>query len=265
MKVKFLLLSLMPIFVFAKVHYAKVEPYETIVVKSSVSALVLDVNLEAEGSMVEDKKVVNLDDRLDKLNLEASKKNKLLLDEMFKINKDIAEGLKSTLERQEGYYKRINKLSTASKTQKDNAYSVYISAKTQYLNTKEKIANLEKQINDIAYKIAQLKDSIEKKSLILQHQYLYKLMVRKGDHVVPGSTLAEVMDADRAKLVLFLDADEIKELKEKIIYLDDKKTEYKVNKVWRVADKKFISSYRAEIYIPAPKDFFSKLVKVEIK
>jgi hypothetical protein len=32
-----------------------------------------------------------------------------------------------------------------------------------------------------------------------------------------------------------------------------------------VADEKFISSYRAEIYIPAPEGSFSKLVKVEIK
>ena len=90
-------------------------------------------------------------------------------------------------------------------------------------------------------------------------------MVRKGDFVNPGSPLAQVEDASRAKLVLFLEPEELDQIDQKIVYLDGKKTEYKVNKVWRVADEKFISSYRAEIYIPAPKNSFSKLLKVEIK
>lgn len=37
---KIFLLLLSPLLLFAKVHYAKVEPYESIVLKSSVSALV---------------------------------------------------------------------------------------------------------------------------------------------------------------------------------------------------------------------------------
>ena len=49
------------------------------------------------------------------------------------------------------------------------------------------------------------------------------------------------------------------------MYLNGEKTEYKVDKVGRVADEKFISSYRAEIYIAAPKGSFSKLMKVEVR
>ena len=52
---------------------------------------------------------------------------------------------------------------------------------------------------------------------------------------------------------------------DRIVYLNGEKTEYKVDKVWQVADEKFISSYRAEIYIPTPKGLLSKLIKVEIK
>ena len=262
---KILILLLAPLFVMAKVHYAKVEPFETIMMKSSVSALVVDVKLELESTVVNGKSIIHLDDSLDKVNLEGSKKSAVLLKEMLEINQDIARSLSDTVGRQEGYYNRINKLSTASKTQKDNAYSSFTSAKTQYLGTKEKIVNLEKQILDMNYKIAQLEDIIAKKSLVLNNKYLYKLMVRKGDFVAPGSTLAQVMDATRAKLVLFLEPDELLELDQKIIYLDGKKTEYKVDKVWRIADEKFISSYRAEIYIPAPKNTFSKLIKVEIQ
>ena len=77
--------------------------------------------------------------------------------------------------------------------------------------------------------------------------------------------MASVVDASRAKLVLFLEPDELEQLEQKTVYLNGKKTDYKVDKVWRVADEKFISSYRAEIYIPAPEGSFSELMKVEIK
>jgi multidrug resistance efflux pump len=234
---KIFLLLLTPLLLFAKVHYAKVEPYESVVLKSAVSALVMDVDLDAEGTMVEGKRVVYLDDSLDKINLKISKESLLILHE--------------TLKRQESYFQRIDKLKTASTTQKDNAFYGYASAKTQYL--------------DMQYKIAQLEDSIEKKSIVLDHMYLYEVMVREGDYVAPGTPLASVVDASRAKLVLFLEPDELEQLEQKTVYLDGEKTEYKVDKVWRVADEKFISSYRAEIYIPAPEGSFSKLMKVEIK
>ena len=234
---KILLVLFTPLFIFAKVHYAKVEPYESVVLKSAVSALVMDVDLDAEGTMVEGKRVVYLDDSLDKINLKTSKENLLILHE--------------TLKRQESYFQRIDKLKTASTTQKDNAFYSFSSAKTQYL--------------DMQYKIAQLEDSIEKKSIVLNHMYLYEIMVRKGDYVTPGSPLARVVDAGRAKLVLFLEPTELENIEEKTVYLNGEKTEYKVDKVWRVADEKFISSYRAEIYITAPEGSFSKLMKVEVR
>ncbi|MCO4844912.1 MAG: HlyD family efflux transporter periplasmic adaptor subunit [Sulfurovum sp.] len=234
---KFFLLLFTPLFIFAKVHYAKVEPYESVILKSAVSALVMDVDLEAEGSVVDQKRVIYLDDRLDKINLKTSNENLLILHE--------------TLKRQESYFQRIDKLKTASTTQKDNAFYSFASAKTQYL--------------DMQYKIAQLEDSIEKKSIVLHHMYLYEIMVRKGDYVAPGSPLARVVDESRAKLVLFVEPAELEKIEQKSVYLNGEKTEYKVDKVWRVADEKFISSYRAEIYITAPKGSFSKLMKIEIK
>jgi hypothetical protein len=234
---KILLLLFTPLLIFAKVHYAKVEPYESVVLKSAVSALVMDVDLEAEGSIVDQKRVIYLDDHLDKMNLKISKETLLILHE--------------TLKRQESYFQRMDKLKTASTTQKDNAFYSFASAKTQYL--------------DMQYKIAQLEDSIEKKSIVLHHMYLYEIMVRKGDYVTPGSPLASIVDASRAKLVLFLEPSELEEIEQKTVYLNGEKTEYKVDKVWRVADEKFISSYRAEIYITAPEGSFSQLMKVEVK
>ncbi len=234
---KAFLLLLTPLVIFAKVHYAKVEPYESVTLKSAVSALVMDVDLEAEGSVVDQKRVIYLDDYLDKVNLKTSKENLLILQE--------------TLKRKESYFHRIDKLKTTSAAQKDDAFYSFAAAKTQYL--------------DMQYKIAQLEDSIEKKSIVLKNMYLYEIMVRKGDYVTPGSPLAKVVDASRAKLVLFLEPEELDKIEQKTVYLNGEKTVYKVDKVWSVADEKFISSYRAEIYIPAPEGSFSELLKVEIK
>jgi multidrug resistance efflux pump len=256
---------LLPLCVMAKVHYAKVEPYESVILKAAVSGLVLEVDLDAEGTLVERKRVIHLDDRLDKINLTDTRESVTLLDQSLAINEEVASSLLETVKRQKSYYNRISKLPTASKTQKDNAYSAYASAKTQYLGTKEKIINLRKQLLDARYKVAMLEDTIEKKSVILREKYLYKLMVREGDFVSPGTALAKVDDASRAKLVLFLEPEELNHIKEKDVYINGQKTDYKVNKVWNVADEKFISSYRAEIYVPAPKGHFSELVKVELK
>ena len=262
---KWFLLLLIPVLVTAKIHYAKVEPYESVTLKALVSGLVLDVDLQAEGRMVEGKRVIHLDDRLDKVNLEDTRHSVVLLEEMLKINEEIALSLAETVKRQKGYFERISKLSTASKTQKDTAYSAFSSAKTQYLGTKEKIISLKKQILDMQYRVSQLEDTIEKKSLVLSGKYLYKLMVREGDYVSPGTPLARVDDAKRAKLVLYLEPEELQNIEQKTVYLNGKKTAYRVDKVWRIADEKFISSYRAEIYIPAPQGHFSELMKVELK
>ena len=262
---KFLLILFLPLAVWAKVHYAKVEPYESVVLKAAVSGLVLDVDLDAEGTMVDGKRVILLDDRLDRTNLEDTQQSVVLLEEMIALNEEIASSLAETVKRQKSYYERISKLPTASKTQKDNAYSAYASAKTQYLGTKEKIVSLRKQLLDAKYKKAMLEDTIEKKSIILKRKYLYKLMVREGDFVAPGTPLARVDDASRAKLVLFLEPEELEDVQNKVVYIDGKKTAYRVDKVWNVADEKYISSYRAEIYVPAPKGHFSELVKVELK
>ncbi|MFK5977110.1 MAG: hypothetical protein QM493_11455 [Sulfurovum sp.] len=260
-----LLILLTPILIFAKTHYAKVEPYQSVIIKSSVSALVMNVNLEAEGKMIDNERVIYLDDSLDKVNLDFSNDSVKLLKEMLVINKDIAKSLAGTVKRQKSYYRRINRLSTASKTQKDNAYNSFTSAKTQHLSILEKIISLEKQILDIRYKIAQLEDSIAKKSIILNNQYLSEIVVRRGDFVGMGSPLAKVFDMSQGKLVLFLEASEAENIESKEIYIDDKKSKYKVDKIWLITDERFISSYKAEIYIDAPKGLFSKLVKVEIR
>ncbi|MCB4782542.1 MAG: HlyD family efflux transporter periplasmic adaptor subunit [Sulfurovum sp.] len=265
MKRLFLFLFLVPILGWGKIYYAKVEPYDSVLLKSSVSGRVLEADINAEGRLISKKQVIHIDDLLDKANLQATKESIVLFEKMLEINREIASSLSEMVERQQEHYKRISKIVTASKTQKDSAYNAYVSAKTQYLGTQEKIASLKKQLLDTRYKLAMLEDTIKKKSVVLYRKYLYKLMVKEGDFITRGTPLARIDDTSRAKLVFYLESEEVENIKEKQVYLNDTKTDYHVNKVWRVADEKYISSYRAEIYIDAPKQHFSQLIKIEIK
>ena len=263
--IRYLILLLTPILIFAKVHYAKVEPYENIILKSAVSAQVMEVRLELEGRTVGDDMIIELDSQLNETEL-ASKQNSLeLIDNMIATNQSILEALQESRLRQEEYYYNISKLGSIPKTKKDTAFYSYISTKTQYLSTQEKIESLNKQQNDIRYSIERLQDQISKKTIYVHNKFVYKLLVNKGDFVNMGTPLAQLKDLSRAKLVVFLDEKELKNIKSKKIYIDGKKTNYKVSKQWRVADEKFISSFRAEIIIDNPKYRFSKLVKVEFK
>jgi len=261
---KLLLLLLTPLFLFAKVHYAKVEPYETITLKAAVSAQVTKADIDLEGTTV-NVRVIKLDDKLDIMKISSSKASLKLIQSMIKTNQNILSALQQSLNRQKAYHQRISNIASASKTQKDNAFYAYTNAKTQYFSTKEKIDNLKKQKLDLKYEIARLQDSISKKSIKLNNKFLYKLLVNKGDFVNMGTPLAQVQDLSKGKLVLFLESAELENIKSKTIYIDGQVSKFKVSKIWKVADEKFISSYRTEILINNPKGNFSKLLKVEFK
>jgi hypothetical protein len=263
--IKYILLLLSPLLLFSKVHYAKVEPLETIILKSAVAAQVTETKLNLEGTTVSSSTIIQLDAKLDKIKLSTSQSSLKLINSMIKTNNNILSALGSSLERQKAYYGRISNIGSASKTQKDNAFYGYTNAKTQYFSTKEKIDSLKKQRLDLKYEIARLKDSISKKSIKVNNKFLYKLLVNRGDFVNMGTPLAQIKDLSSGKLVLFLEAKELDTIKDRTIYIDDSPTDYKLSKVWKVADEKFISSYRAEIIIKNPKESFSKLLKVEFK
>lgn len=262
---RYLLLLLTPLLLFSKVHYAKVEPFENITLKAAVSAQVSNTKLSLEGTNVPSSTIIQLDNKLDKIKLESSRASIKLVNNMLKINQNILSALGSSLERQKSYYRRISDIASASKTQKDNAFYAYTNAKTQYFSTKEKIDSLKKQLLDLKYEIARLQDSIAKKSIKVKNKFLYKFLVNKGDFVNMGTPLAEVKDLTSAKLVLFLETTELKNIKKQTIYINDKPSDYKISKIWDVADEKFISSYRTEIIIKNPKESFSELLKVEFK
>ena len=72
------------------------------------------------------------------------------------------------------------------------------------------------------------------------------------------------MDLNKGKVEVYIPISEAKSIVSKTIYIDGKKTNLKISKLYAVADTKHISSYKCEINIPNPKQF-SVLVKVEFK
>ena len=89
-------------------------------------------------------------------------------------------------------------------------------------------------------------------------------MVRAGEFANPGLPLAVADDLSKAKVVIYLDRDELDGIEGKKAYIDGEESGIAITHVWREADEKFISSYRAEI-IMEPKYPFSTLLKIEVK
>ena len=248
---------------FAKEHFAKVEPWETITIKAQASGVVTQATINKEGVVV-DGVIVQLDDLLNKKDLRSTKESLKLIKEMIKLNSSMLAELKKNMHKKEELYKKVSPLTSSSISQKNTLYAAFVAAKSQYNAALEKILNLKNQKVNLEQKIATLKDIIAKKQISVTSKYLYKLNVKKGEFVNIGMPVATVMDTHKGKITLYLDADEVQAIDNKQIFINKKKSSAKIVKIWKVADVKYISLYRVDIEVPAPKTF-SQLVKVEFE
>ena len=262
--IKFILAFILStIIAMADVHFAKLEPYSTINIKSEVNGRVVLARDDLEGKTA-NSLIVKIDDKLDKIDLKNSKLSLQLLSKMITLNKSMLNNLKKNVDKKYSLYKKISPLSSSSISQKDSLFSAYVSAKSQYNATQEKVLNLENQKVTLSQKIALLQDRLSKKSIYVKNRYIYSLNIKKGEFVTIGMPIATISDTSKAKLILYLSREELSNLDSKSIYINNKKTDLKFSKIWKVADKKYISSYRAELILK-PIDRFSTLVKVELK
>ena len=81
---KRVLLLILPISLFAKVHYAKVEPFETITLKSAVSAQVIEAKTSLEGKKIKKSTIIKLDDKLDRIKIKSSQNSIKLIKKYVK-------------------------------------------------------------------------------------------------------------------------------------------------------------------------------------
>ena len=250
-------------YILGGVYYAKLEPFNLITIKAEANGEVLVAKENLEGK-VANGLVVRVDDRVNIEDLKNSQNLLKITNDMIKLNKEILPDLKKNMDKKLKLYKQVINLDSTSQNTKDTLYSAYISAKNQYFATKEKILNLQSQRVNLKQKIVNLKDLIRKKNIKVNNWYLYSLNVRRGEFVNIGYPLLQIADISKAKLTIYLNREDLKDIDKKSIYIDGKKSNLKFYKIWKIADKEYISSYKAEIVLK-PFKRFSELVKVEIK
>jgi len=249
--------------IFAKVYYAKVEPYEIRDISSNVSGLVLYADEDLVGTTLLQKPYIKIDSILDTKELVFIKEKLSYIKEMLLENENILINLDNSLKRKRINYEKVSKLKFKSSVEKDKEFYDLITSENTYLNTKKEIQNLKLQITDLKLRIAQLQRSISDKNLVAPNFILYEMIVKPGKVVSIGTPLAKIADASKAKLTIYLDEIDVKDSDKKTVYIDGEKTNYKISRMLNIADSKNISKYMAQIIIDAPK-LFSKLVKIEL-
>jgi multidrug efflux pump subunit AcrA (membrane-fusion protein) len=263
MKILILLLFFV-VSLFANIYYAKVEPYELRKISSNVSGEVLFTAENMLGKRVSKKPYILIDSQLDRDELATINTKLKFFKNSVMSNQIILQNLEKTLRLKRENYKRVRGLRIKSQIDKDNEYYNLISSENSFVSTQKEINTLKISIADLELRKKQLLKNINDKSLHAEGFVLYSLEVKPGQVVSVGTPLATVADISKALLTIYVDDEDLKNIDHKLIYINGKKTDYKVDRVVRIADTKNISKYKAQIIIKAPK-VFSKLAKIELK
>ena len=139
-----------------------------------------------------------------------------------------------------------------------------VNSENSYLATIKEINSLKTTVADLELRKKQLIRTIKDKQINAAGFVLYSIKVEPENVVNIGTPLATVADVSRAKLTVYLDEDDILGIDKKVVYIHNKKTNYKVSRMSKIADSKNISKYKAQIIIKSPK-IFSNLVQIELK
>ena len=249
---------------FAKEYYSKVEPYEVLTIASNVSGQVTFADEKREGKRLDGKPYVKIDDKLDRIELDNVDRKITLLNNTLRLNEAMQKNYEEMLAKKQTNYDNIRELKTKSLIEKDREFYDLVATQNQLISTEKEVDNLKVQINDLNLREQQLQKSIADKSLSAKGKVLYALSVKEGQVVNPGMELAKVADVSKAKLTIYLNADDMKNAKSRTLYLNGEKSRYKISRLWEIADSTHLSSYKAEIIIDAPK-YFSELMKVELR
>jgi hypothetical protein len=252
------------VYAMASEYYSKAEPYRFYTLQASVSGLIVKADENMEGKLLSNEAFIVIDDEIDRKELKLLNEKKSNLQRSLELNKKMAVNLEMIISRKNENYERIKDLPIKSNIEKDKEFFDLANTQNQLLSTLEKIETIASQLSDTQLRLEQLRYSLKEKHLEAKGMVLYKLHAKKGQVVAPGMDLAEVADVTKAKLTIFLNSDELDGVREKKIYLNDKTSAYKIDKIWPLSDEEHISSYKTEILIDAPKQF-SALYKIEFK
>ena len=256
-------LLLMPLMLFAKVYTVKIEPFMIYHYKAAASGQVVWSKIEKESKSVKDEQLIKIDDTIDRVNLKSLQKRAKILQRLIAIAKENLQNAKETYAIKWQNYQSIKDLKTKSRFEKNLRHSEALLAKQSLLAAKEKLQNLLMQQSDIDVQIKKLQDLIQKKNPKFSG-YIYKIYPTKGDFVGIGAPLVDIADITKAKIVLYLSQEEIENIDKKRLFIDGKPHKLQFYKLQKITDSNYLTQYKAEIILPAPK-IFGKFIKVEIK
>ena len=228
-------------------YYGKVEPYQVYNIKSDVSGKVIEVNKSSEATKYKGI-VVKIDDyqnKIDLKNLKAQLKN----------FENIKSAQQQIVDKKRKIYEVYKTLKTKSQIEKDTKFFDYQNSLIALNQTKNTISNLKAQI-------AKLEDTISKKNISFKN-YIYEIKVNKGDFVNFATPIATTMNISKVKIDIYVPIDKIESIKNKKIYINNKLSDFKINKIYKVADTKYVTSYKVELIGKYPN--ISDVVKVEFK
>jgi len=248
----------------ANSYYAKVQPYEIRDISANTAGRVEIVNYDMLGKTLSKKPYVVLDDALERNELKLLKFKLEYLRSTLKQTQKILENQKEVFEKKKKNYQSVLKMSMKSQVEKDREFYNLKASEDSYLNTKNSIDNLKLKIEDLKQRKFFLEKTIKDKHFSAKGFTLYNLFVKPKQFVAMGMKVAQVADESKARLVIYLDREDLQNYKQKVIYIDGKKTSYKLSRVRNITDNVNISKYKAEIIIQ-PTKIFSNLVHVELK
>ncbi len=251
-------------FVFSKVYYSKVEPYEVRTLASNVSGIVLYTDENMIGKKLSNKNFITIDSEIDEDELKAVRQKLLYQKNTLLLDKKVLQNLAQNLQRKRENYQTIKDLKIKSRIDKDKEFYDLVSSENLYLSTQKEINNLKINIADLVLKKEQLLKNLKDKNIKAKDFVLYAISVKPGQAVNIATPLAKVADTSKGLLTIYLDKEDLFHLKNKIIYINSKKTKYKISRVLYIADEKNLSKYKAQIIVKTPK-VFSKLEKIELK
>ncbi len=249
---------------FSAVYYSKVEPYKVKKLSSSVSGEVLFTYENQVGKRLTKKPFIIIDSEIDRAELiDVDKKLKSLRNSLA-LNEKVLKNLSAVLKKKKANFKRTESLKIKSRIDKDREFYDLIASENAFITTQKELNSLSNSIADLELRRVKLQKSIRDKKVLANGYLLYAINVQEGEVVNIGTPLAQVADISKALLTIYVDDHELENIKNKTIYINDKKTDYKILRILDIADSVNISKYKVQIAIQAPK-VFSKLAKVELK
>ncbi|GAX87943.1 conserved hypothetical protein [Lebetimonas natsushimae] len=227
---------------------AKVVPFDEYDVKAAVSGKVIYANKNLEAKTLKNRTIVKLDDYQEKADINNT------ITQIDFLKQEILNQEKTVKRKKETYLKYKN-LKTKSQIEKDLKFY-------DYMNSYNQLLNLKQQLSNSISSLKKLKDIVNKKNIKISG-YLYKIYINKGDYATPGRLIAKVYDVSKQKLYVYVPIDKIETIKNKKIYINNKLSNFKISKIWKISDEQYITSYKVELTGNGLK--FGDIVDVEFK